>query len=122
MSKARFLLDANLSPETANFLRSLGFDVKSLIEERLGDLHDWAVAEMAKKEKRILLTLDLDFGEMYYFAAKKTFGVIVLRLEDQRVQIVNKILSRFLEMYGAELERRGKNLFILRETEVRVVD
>lgn len=29
----KFLLDANLSPETARFLRRFSFDVKSLIEE-----------------------------------------------------------------------------------------
>ena len=38
MLGCRFLLDANISPETASFLRSHGFVVKSLLEDGLGDL------------------------------------------------------------------------------------
>lgn len=70
MRRCRFLLDANISPETANFLRSHGFDVKSLLEDGLGDLDDDEVANIASKEKRILITFDLDFGEMQYFAQR----------------------------------------------------
>lgn len=47
--KARFLLDANISPETAIFLRSLDFAAKSLIEEGLGGLEDAAVAKSAER-------------------------------------------------------------------------
>lgn len=122
MSKLRLLLDANISPETAVFLRSFGFNVKSLIEEKLGGLEDEVVAQMAVKERRTLITFDLDFGEMYYFAIKRAFSVIVLRLDDQRVEAVNKVLKRFLEMYGATLKNKRKNLFILGENEVRFVD
>lgn len=122
MSKLRLLLDANISPETAIFLRSFGFNVKSLIEEGLGGLEDDAVARIAAKEKRVLITFDLDFGEMYYFAVNKTFGVIVLRLGDQRVETVNKILGQFLEVYGAMLKRKRKRLLILGENEIRFVD
>ncbi len=47
MEKIRLLLDANISPETAIFLRSFGFDVRSLIEEELGGIEDTAVAKIA---------------------------------------------------------------------------
>jgi predicted nuclease of predicted toxin-antitoxin system len=96
MPKFRFLLDANLSPETAAYLRDFGFDAKSLIEEDLGFLEDAAVAALVRKERRTLVTFDLDFGEIYYFSSKKKFGVIVLRLDDQRVESVNEILRQFL--------------------------
>lgn len=73
MKKLKFLLDANISSETAIFLRSLGFGVKSLIEEGLGTVGDQEVAAMAMKERRILITFDLDFGELYYFSSRKVF-------------------------------------------------
>ena len=85
-------------------------------------MEDAAVAELARKEKRILITFDLDFGEMYYFAANKTFSAIVLRLNDQRVEAVNGVLRRFLGTYGSALRRKKKNLFIVSDSEVRVVD
>lgn len=83
MIAGKFLLDANISPETAVFLRSLGIDVKSLTAAGLGGLEDEAVMVLARKERRTLITFDLDFGELYYFSAGKNFGVIILRLEDQ---------------------------------------
>lgn len=69
--------------------------MKSLIEDGLGDIDDEEAANIARKEKRILITFDLDFGEMYYFALKKSFSAIILRLEDQRVERVNAMLARF---------------------------
>ena len=122
MEKLRLLLDANISPETAIVLRSFGFDVKSLIEEGFGGIEDVAVAKIAQREKRILITFDLDFGEMYYFASRKTFGVIVLRLDDQRVEITNVILKRFFKNMTPTLIRRKKRLIILTDVEMRIVE
>lgn len=109
-----------LTPETANFLRSHGFDVKSLLEDGLGDLDDDEVANIASKEKRIIITFDLDFGEMQYFASKKKFGVIILRLSDQRVEVVNKVLLNFFDHYYHIFGKEWRLLAILAETEVRI--
>jgi len=117
----RFLLDANISPETAIFLRSLGFDTKSLIEKGLGGLEDAAVAAMAQKEKRILITFDLDFGELYYFSSYKYFRVIVLRLDDQRVASVNSVLKKFLEGHLDVFKKKGRLLAVISENDFRVI-
>lgn len=47
----KLLLDANLSPETAKFLRHQGFDVKSVQEEKLGKLTDEEIVKLAIKEE-----------------------------------------------------------------------
>lgn len=120
--KLRLLLDANISPETAIFLRSLGFEVKSLIEDELGGLEDAEVAKIAESESRIIVTFDLDFGEMYYFASKKKFGAIVLRLDDQRVEAVNAVLKRFFETSRPALIQSRKKLIIITEADVRITD
>ena len=122
MMKLQFLLDANISPETAIFLRSFGFEVKSLIEAGLGGINDAEVAKIAEREKRVIITFDLDFGEMYFFASKKKFGVIVLRLDDQRVETVNAVLKRFFETGRTVLTRRSRKLIILTETEMRIIE
>lgn len=101
---AKFLLDANLSHETAKFLRHLGFDVQSVSEEGLGGILNVQVARLAYTRKRVLITFDLDFGEMYHFG-KFRGGVIILRLRDQTVESVNKILASFLKSKVLERER-----------------
>jgi len=90
----KLLLNANLSPETAAFLRSrFGFDVRCLVEERLGALTDEEVAAIAHGEGRVVVTSDLDFGQRYHFAREPRIGTIVLRLEDQTVEHT-KVSSR----------------------------
>lgn len=120
----RFLLDANISHETASFLRQFNFDVKSLIEENLSHLVDAEVVNLAKKEKRIIITFDLDFAEIFYFLEQKHFGVIVLRLKDQRVESVNQILENFIKYrkLSKRLKKFNKALLILSETGVRILE
>ncbi len=116
----RLLLDANLSPETASFLRSRGFDVRSLIEMGLGAMMDDKVFELARRENRILITFDLDFGEMYYFATAKKLNVIVLRLNDQRVESVNGVLEQFFKAHADLFDNKHKRLVIISDSGVRV--
>ncbi len=47
----RFLLDANLSPETAEYLRSLGYQAESIQEQGLGNLTDEQIVQKAVNEE-----------------------------------------------------------------------
>lgn len=121
MKRIKFLLDANISPETAVFLRSLGFDTKSLIEEGLGGITDAEVVRLAIKEKRTIVTFDLDFGERHFFAMPKSFGGIILRLDDQRPEATNIILEQFLNTYKYIFLKGQNRLAIIKEGEARII-
>ncbi|MGH2559149.1 MAG: DUF5615 family PIN-like protein [Thermomicrobiales bacterium] len=96
----RFLLDANLLPQTSAFLRSnFGLDVVDLISSAQGHLPDVEVVAIAKSEGRTIITFDLDLGEIYHRQERGNLGVIILRLEDQTVESVNEVLSRFFRAY-----------------------
>lgn len=116
----RFLLDANLSPETGKYLReTFGFDVIDLISEKKVYLPDEEVAVFAKNEKRIIITFDLDFGEIYHFKEKGKPGIIVLRLRDQTVESVNKALYRFFTT-EAKTIKLGSSLVLVEEERIRI--
>ena len=120
----KFLLDANLSPETADFLRRLFFDAKSLIEMGLGGLDDEEVIRLAREEGRAVITFDLDFGEIFYFSdPRQRGGAIVLRLEDQRVENVNAVLEAFLDRWKSKknLKTLGRKLIILEQDRFRII-
>lgn len=119
--RIKLLLDANISPETAIFLRMHGFNVKSLIEEKLGYIMDAEVAALAIKEHRIIITFDLDFGELYYFSTKKRFSAIILRLNDQRVETANITLKQFFENHHALFNTKEKILAIVSDYDIRVI-
>src|SRR3972149_8632380 len=107
----KFLLNANISPETSKFLSIKGHSSKDLISEDLSGLTDSEVYELALKENRILVTFDLDFGEIYHFSKNK-IGLIILRLEDQTVESVNKTLERFLKSPNAKRVSKEKLLVV----------
>lgn len=117
----RFLLDANLSPQTAKFLRSLGFDTKSITEEKLGYFTDQEVVKLAKRQKRIIITFDLDFGEIYHEKEKSEVGIVVLRIKDQTVESANRTLTMFLEKYQQRLEKNPTVLVVAKKDSTRFV-
>lgn len=79
----KFLLDENISYKTANFLNDLGYDAKSIFDFNLVGADDERIFAKAVSEKRALVTLDSDFGQIFYFSSKKSHPVIVLRVFDK---------------------------------------
>lgn len=116
----KLLLDANLSPQTREYLtETFLFDVIDIITENKSGLSDEEIVLLAKKERRIIVTFDLDFGEIYHFKEKGKMGVIVLRLEDQTVESVNKTLHKFFMSYAKNVNM-NKSLVVLKENKMRI--
>lgn len=116
----KLLLDANLSPKTRKYLeKKFDFNVIDLITENKYGMTDEQVIKLAKKEKRIIITFDLDFGEIYYFNERGKVGTIVLRLENQTVESINKVLDKFFqkEAKNIDLER---SLVVIDENKIRI--
>ena len=72
MFKPKFLIDENIRRELLIFLDKKGFDVKSLTK----GAKDNTLAQVSKKEKRILITNDNDF---IYYSRNEVFSVILLK-------------------------------------------
>jgi predicted nuclease of predicted toxin-antitoxin system len=97
----RFLIDRCAGKLLADTLRPAGHDV---VESRdLGpDPGDEALLELAVADKRILVTIDTDFGQLVFVQRARHFGLV--RLPDvpavQRVSLMTQLLVR----YSKELE------------------
>ena len=117
----KFLLDANLSPQTSKYLIKLGFNTKSITEEKLGHLKDPEIFTIAKKEKRIIVTFDLDFGEIYHQHESDGVGIIVLRLENQTPENVNFVLDQFLTKDINRLKQNVNSLIVIKKGSTRFV-
>ena len=117
---SRFLLDANLSPDTARYLAtSFDLDVTDLASRRLNRLTDNEVAALARREQRVIITLDLDFGELYHRRERGQLGVIILRLRDESIESVNEVLGRFFRTQADEFDL-DHSLVVLDEVRVRI--
>jgi predicted nuclease of predicted toxin-antitoxin system len=78
----RLLLDMNVSPKVAERLRAEGHDAVHLRGLGFGRLPDHDVFAHAKTEQPIVVTFDLDFGEIVGQDAGT--GVVLLRLRSVR--------------------------------------
>lgn len=117
----RFLLDENLSPIAAQYLASkFGLNVRHVYELNLHGVSDDDIVKLARQEDFVIITFDLDFGEVYYRIERERIGVIILRLDDQTIESVNRVLSRFFQTHASELSLET-SLVVLESHRTRVV-
>ena len=93
----------NVSPKVAEGLRTHGHDAVHLREESLGRLGDAAVFRKAAAENRIVVTFDLDFGEVLALSQERWTSVILLRL---RATAADTMVGRVV----AAIDRTGPTL------------
>ena len=83
-------------------------------------LTDTEIVALAKIEGHVIITLDLDFGEIYYLAEKGKVGILVLRLRYQTVEAVNAVLERFLQSAVLDEKVLRRGLVVVSEAWYRV--
>jgi predicted nuclease of predicted toxin-antitoxin system len=81
----RLLIDMNLPPSLAAWLRSEGHDAVHVRELGLGHGSDIEVFTRAGQDSRIVITFDLDFGEIAGLVAVTRIGIVLLRLRSVRI-------------------------------------
>jgi predicted nuclease of predicted toxin-antitoxin system len=103
MEKPGLLLDENIGHLVADSLRSEGFDVLSILESNPGT-KDIEVLKQAAQARRILITLDKDFGRLVFQSSQKHVGVIFLRLEKESPENIKNILLKILMERVSQLQ------------------
>lgn len=101
----RFMVDECTGPSVARWLREQGYEVFSVYDEARG-ADDEDLLAKAFAEDWILITNDKDFGEKVYRQGLPHKGVILLRLEDERVSNKITVLRALIENYAHQLTNR----------------
>jgi predicted nuclease of predicted toxin-antitoxin system len=70
----RFIVDECAGPSLARWLREQGHDVFSVFELARG-INDDEVFQIAFEDKRILITIDKDFGEKIFRERRLHHGI-----------------------------------------------
>lgn len=99
----KFLADMGISPRVVEELRQKGYDAVHLREENLFQALDSKILEKARQEDRILLTHDLDFGELLAASGGVLPSVIIFRLKDMRAQNVSLHLFSIINQQSEAL-------------------
>ena len=101
----KFLADMNMSMSTVHYLRNQGYDAVHLHEKGMAQASDITVVLKAKEEKRIVLTFDLDFGDLMACSKESLPSIVIFRLRDETPQAVLPHLKDVLENYSEELKK-----------------
>jgi predicted nuclease of predicted toxin-antitoxin system len=112
----RFLVDACAGGSLARALREDGHDVLDLLENGGLDEGDEEVLRRAWEERRVLITIDKDFGELIFLHGQPHAGMI--RLPDCPAAERLAVLRRILPAHVHDLDRGA--IIIVRGERVRV--
>lgn len=114
---AKFLLDANLSPRVARFLTDqFQLDVTSLQGQRLGSLPDHEVIKLARRQGRVIITLDKDYSDYFLDAPRQPIGIIHLDIPSRLryIPAINRLLADFFSHHAATIDLE-QALVVIRE-------
>lgn len=101
----RFLADMGVDGRVVEWLRSRGHEASHLRDEGLHRMPNGEIFVKAVMERRIILTFDLDFGEIAALAKGQRVSVVVFRLHNTRTPHVIERLSAVLTDCPETLER-----------------
>lgn len=101
----KFLADMNVSMSTVLRLRGEGHDAVHLREQGLSRLADALILEKARHEGRVILTFDLDFGDLMATGCHELPSVIIFRLRDETPVSVTLKLIDVIRVKREDLER-----------------
>ena len=118
LCKMKFKLDENLPVEAATLLREAGHEALTVLDQQMGGQADDQVLQVCKREKRALITLDLDFSDIKSYPPSSHHGIFVLRTRRQSKSKVLEVLAKLIPLLPSDPIE--KQLWIVEEDKVRV--
>lgn len=102
----RFIADENIPNALILAMRRKGYSIKDIKEENLIGISDHELLTIANKEKRIIITFDKDFTNLFQFPLKSHSGIIVLRYSNKHVQ---NVITQFCYLLDSPLKDKLEN-------------
>lgn len=112
----KFLLDESADSRLASYLTKYGHDVTAIARDYQQALPDQEVPSIAKREGRILIANDKDFGELIFRQHLFHSGVILFRL---RTTVFATKLSR-LDYVLTHYSNHFNKFLVVTDYDVRV--
>lgn len=101
----RFLANENIPLASIEILRYNAYDVLAIGQDFAGYL-DYEVIQLAIKEKRTIIILDSDYGELIFKKGyKPEQGVIYIRWKSYTPEEIGEYLSEFFKYNKLEYRR-----------------
>lgn len=94
----KFKLDENFGIRTQQIFRTAGYDIQTVRDQKLQGCLDQNLYEVCCKEKRCLVTLDLDFADVIHFPPSSSSGIVVIRIpRNPSFALLEQLVRQFLQ-------------------------
>ncbi len=115
----RFVIDEDMPRSTARNLRCLGYEVKDIRDYGLRGADDEEIYQFAQSDQAVLITADMDFGNILRFPIGSHFGIVIAHFPNEMT--TNEVDCQLVERIRdfAEDDFKG-NLVIVEPGKVRV--
>ncbi|MDP2839843.1 MAG: DUF5615 family PIN-like protein [Syntrophales bacterium] len=115
----RFKLDENFGKRTLNIFQAAGHDVRTTLDEGMQGCSDRHLYDVCCKERRCLVTLDLDFSDVTRFPPEQGSGIAVIRVpRNPSLALLEQLIHLFLQMLSRMTI--DKNLWIIETSRIRI--
>lgn len=108
----RFLADMGVDIRIVQWLRGHGHDANHLRDEGLHRMPNGDIFKKAISESRVILTFDLDFGEIAALSGGKKTSIIVFRLHNTRT---SHVIGRLGNVLADSMEALEKGAVVVVE-------
>lgn len=113
-----FKIDENLSEDVATAFLDAGYEASTATSQGLAGVEDARLSEVVRQEGRVLVTLDVDFGDIRAYPPAEYPGIIVLRMTRQDKLRILAAVKRILPLLATEAVTR--RLWVVEEHVVRI--
>jgi predicted nuclease of predicted toxin-antitoxin system len=102
-SELKFLVDVGVGKNVEQYLLEKKYDTKA-VRSLDQSMPDKEIIRLAALEKRIVITMDKDFGELVYHSGLDHCGILLLRLEDATGSEKQQVIANILEKYADNMK------------------
>ena len=115
----KFVIDEDMPRSTAKVLRAKGYEALDVRDLGLRGKSDDEVFKFTQKEKAVILTGDLGFGNLLYFPVGSHSGIVIAHFPNEisSSELNNQIIKAFETLN--EIDFKG-NLIILEPGKIRI--
>lgn len=115
----KFVIDEDMPRSTAKVLKAKGYEALDVRDCGLRGKSDDKIFKFAQKEKAVILTGDLGFGNLLHFPIGSHSGIVIAHFPNQvsTSELNNQIIKAFEPF--SEIDFKG-NLIIIEPGKVRI--
>ncbi len=114
----RFKLDECVDVRLTGLLEAAGYDSDTVFSEKIAGATDKALYELCLREKRTLITQDMDFSNPFVFDPIPTEGIVVLRNPSQLLFDLGALIKEAIAHLA--VEKPAGHLWVVAENGIRI--